>query len=97
MLLQIIISFLILAIAIIESKKAQKIIKKSILFLAQSKAFKRFYYVSIVLLVLTGLLLSLCVAVIKISENNLAMAVTGFMLINITILTFAFTSYKLAD
>ncbi|CAA0155743.1 membrane hypothetical protein [Tenacibaculum maritimum] len=96
-LLQIIISLLILTIAIIESKKTQNIIHNTLMFLGQSKTVKRLYYSAIILLVLVGLLLSLCIAIIKISENNLAMGVTGFMLINIAILMFAFTSYKLAN
>jgi nitric oxide reductase large subunit len=93
----IIISSLILTIAFIESEKSQKIAHNTAMFIAESKTVKKCYYALIILLIIFGLLLSLFLAIIKISEGSFLIGIAGFMLVSLSILTFAFTSYKIAQ
>lgn len=84
-------------IAIIESKKTQKLLHKGIIALTNSKAFKTSYFVTIILLALSGLIFSFLVGILKVLDGSLLQGILIFLMMSAASLYFSYASYRLAQ
>lgn len=84
-------------IAIIESEKTQKLLHKGIIALTNSKAFKISYFVTIILLALSGLIFSFLIRILKALDGSLLLGILIFLMMSTATLYFCYASYRLAQ